>query len=645
MCGICGVISLSPNLRAQPEHLEAMTSAMAHRGPDDAGVWISPDGRVGLGHRRLSIIDLSPAGHQPMAGPRDELWVTFNGEIYNYRELRPDLEARGYPFRSHSDTEVLLALYERHGPGMLPHLDGDYGFGIWDQRRRELFLARDPAGVKPVYYVRAGGYFLFASEIKALLRHPAAPREIDPVALYHYLTYLVTPAPDTLFAGIKKLPAGGLLRLRFPLGPEGEAEIAVSRHYEPLPGRLEIRPRELDEQLTELFTRSIDKRLVSDVPVGVLFSGGVDSTVNTGFFQERILPSRCRTYCVGMQDNDGSVDESAWARHMAKVLGTEHHEVIIGPGDLLDTARKLAWLQDEPISDPVCVPLHFVTRLAREDGAVVLHAGEGADELFCGYANYRLFLKLHRCLLRPLSHLPAGASGLAARLLRRGGVRMVKAASVVERAGRGQPFFLSGAVCYDEAGKAEILAPAYRESCRALDSAEVVAPLFRRLLDHSPNATPLQLMTFVELQLRLPELLLMRMDKMAMGNAIEARVPFLDRRLVDFAMSVPDDFKLRHGMSKEPIKRLATRFAPRQDVYKPKRGFGAPIQQWLAGPLGRDMREMLQEDAPAIRDILNVPVLLSRLAHPPTTGNDAFRLWVIYNLLQWRRVYFTEPRR
>jgi len=635
MCGIAGVIRIVPGEPVAEELLAAMAETMAHRGPDDQGVWVSADGQAGLAHRRLAIVDLSPAGHQPMGNADGSVQVTFNGEIYNFRQLRRELEARGHVFRSQCDTEVLVYLYEELGEAMVERLDGDFAFGIWDDRRKRLLLARDRAGVHPVYYTQVGDTFLFASEIKALLRHPGVGREIDEPSLYHYLTYLVAPPPRTLLRDVYKLPAATTLVLS--PGTPG-AVPAIRKYWEPLPGQYEVDGRAMDEQLAWLFQRAVEKRLMSDVPVGVLFSGGVDSTLNAASFQKLIHPGRVRTYTVGLSGTRPLSDESESARQMARRLGTEHHEIHITENDLLETAQRLAYLQDEPISDPVAVPLYFVTRLARETGTIVLHAGEGADELFCGYDGYRHALERIRRLWRPATRLPRLASALGSGLLGRScWARHRKMADVLGRASRGQEFFLSSAVAYFEGEKAGVLAPDFRRRLAGLDSFDVVAPLYRRVAEAHPGASDLEKITFLELQLRLPELLLMRVDKMAMANSVEVRVPFLDRDLVDFALSVPESFKLRDGVLKEPLKRLAAGHVERELVYRPKRGFAAPIQEWFRSRLGDHLGDLLEDRSAELGRFFNLAALGQRLRRGPGTVNQAFQLWVVYNFANWWR--------
>ncbi|WP_422475640.1 asparagine synthase (glutamine-hydrolyzing) [Endozoicomonas sp. ALB032] len=639
MCGILGIINLENRRPIGAELLADMAKSMAHRGPDGESVWVQENRQCALAHRRLAILDLTEAGRQPMGTPDEKIWITFNGEIYNYPSLRKQLEGRGYHFRSNSDTEAILYLYQEYGERFYEYLDGDFGIGLWDCNKQRLILTRDRAGVKPVYYTYADGRFIFSSEIKAILKYPGINKQIDSDSLYHYLTYLVVPPPKTLLKGICKLEAAS----RLTLLPSKGNQPKVEKYWLPLPQVEHNRSFEsFDEELASLFSSSVKKRLMADVPVGVLFSGGVDSTLNLCSFGELIAPERVKTFTVGMNDSGNFHDDSAIAREMACRLGSNHHEVRISQTDLITAAGKLAHLQDEPVSDPVAVPLYFVTKLAKEQGVTVLQAGEGADELFCGYSNYRRFLNHHSRLWNPLSKLPRWVSGMAGDALSlSNSPRFRKIRDVLERRARGQELFMSSAVAYYELEKQAILSSDLRHSMRGVDSFDVVAPYYEIIDQLCPESSFLQKMTFIELQLRLPELLLMRADKMSMANSVEIRVPFLDRDLMDFAMRVPDTYKLRDGISKEPIKRLATRYVPTQDIYRPKTGFGVPIQQWFKGELGDALRDMLSSDR-VVDELFDSNVIHHQLKHGLRTVNEAFQLWVIYNFLVWHQGIMRE---
>lgn len=635
MCGIIGIINLGNRQPIDPALLSMMSDTMIHRGPDDSGVWVQDDGQCGLAHRRLSIMDLSPAGHQPMLSEDQKILVTFNGEIYNYPALRKEFEAQRHTFKSHADTEIILCLYKKYGDRFFEYLDGDFGIGLWDQERQKLILTRDRAGVKPVYYAYVDGRFIFASEIKALLKYPGINKKIDPVAFYHYLTFMVVPSPHTLVGGIKKLEAATTLTLE----PSRGLEVGIKKYWEPFPRVNKSRSfADLDEELESLYSAAVEKRLMSDVPVGVLFSGGVDSTLNACAFSKLIAPEKVKTFTIGMDNAGDFHDDSIAARTMAERIGTEHHEVRINEKDLLAATEKLARLQDEPVSDPVSVPLYFVTKFAKDHGVTVLQAGEGADEIFCGYDNYRRFLRQDEKFWRPLSQVPKSFSSIGASALSfSSSPRARKIRDVLARRAKGQEFFMSSAVAYYELEKEKILSKEMQATFGDLDSFDVVSGYYDRIMSECPDASFLQQITFIELQLRLPELLLMRADKMSMANSVEVRVPFLDRDLMDFSMRVPDAYKLRDGVSKEPVKRLASKHVLKEKIYRPKTGFGVPIKEWFRGQLGDALIEMMAEDGSDITKMVDVETIIKRIRQGPRTVNEAFQLWVIYNVLAWQR--------
>lgn len=634
MCGILGIVNISNREPIASDLLETMVTAMAHRGPDGVGVWIQPDGQCGLAHRRLSIVDLSEAGHQPMSTDDEMVWVSFNGEIYNYPVLREQFESDGHRFRSDSDTEIILHLYRRYGDHFIDYLDGDFGIGLWDCDKQCLILARDRAGVKPVYYSYLDGRLIFSSEIKALLKYPNINKSIDLTSFYHYLSFLVVPPPKTLIKGIFKLEAASVLKLE---ARKGEST-PPKKYWLPIPNIDNQRSfSEFDDEIEALFSVSVKKRLMSDVPVGVLFSGGVDSTLNLCSFSNLIVPDKVKTFTIGMENSGDFHDDSIIAQDMARRLGSEHHAMYISEADLLATAKNLTQLQDEPISDPVAVPLYFVTKMAKEHGVTVLQAGEGADELFCGYSNYTRFINFHDKLWQPLSRLPKSFSGFAAKLLQLSRKPLHrKICDVLLRCEKGQELFMSSAVAYYEQEKQAILSPELRHLMSGVDSFDVIAPYYERMATECPDATFLQVMTFIELQLRLPELLLMRADKMSMANSLEIRVPFLDRDIMDFSLRVPDTYKLRNGISKEPIKNLASKHVSRKDVYRPKTGFGVPIQSWFNGSLGDAFLDMLTDHTIGADEFLDTSLVIERLQRGPRTVNEAFQLWVLYNFLVWK---------
>ena len=390
MCGICGIFEFGRATGGVTwDVVSAMRDTMVHRGPDDAGTWISSDRRVGLGHRRLSIVDLSAAGHNPMTNETRDVWITFNGEIYNHERLRPRLVERGHVYHSRTDTETLVHLYEEEGDDLVHRLEGMFAFAIWDESRRRLLLARDRLGVKPLYYTVADGRLLFASEIKALLEHPDVPRDVDEESLYHYLTFLTTPAPKTLFRGISKLPPGHLLTC------DERGRVEVRRYWDAIvePPAEPLSEEETIARVRELLSEAIEKRMMSDVPFGVFLSGGVDSSANVALMS-RLTNMPVRTFTVGFEGAP-QYNELDHARRVAKQFGADYHEVIINHEDAISFLPDMIFHQDEPIADPVCVSLYYVSKLARETGTIVVQAGEGSDEIFSGYTTYAAYLKMY----------------------------------------------------------------------------------------------------------------------------------------------------------------------------------------------------------------------------------------------------------
>ncbi|MFL6215280.1 MAG: asparagine synthase (glutamine-hydrolyzing) [Blastocatellia bacterium] len=647
MCGVYEYGAARPDTTAAL--VERMRDTMVHRGPDDAGVYVSDDRRIGLGNRRLSIVDLSAAGHIPMPNDDGRVWIAYNGEVYNHERLRPALIEQGYRFRSRTDTETILRLYEARGLDFVHDLEGDFAIAIWDANENRLVLARDRVGVKPLYYAIVGGRLIFASEIKAILEHPAVSRDIDEGALYHYLTFLTTPAPMTLFAGIQKLPAGCMLTC------DARGDIKVTRYWDAIVPQADAALL-ADEEATSahllgLLNESIEKRMMSDVPFGVFLSGGVDSTANVALMA-RLTSRPVRTYTVGFHDND-EFNELAEARDVAREFATEHHEVIITQQQLIDFLPDLIFHQDEPIADPVCVPLYYLAKLARESGTTVVQVGEGADELFCGYADYKRYLRLYDGAWRHLSRLPrflrrAGASagqtilqamadGLPSRWHK-------MAPDLLRRLAAGEPLFWSGAFVFDEVYKRRLLTPAALERLAGLDpfsgggpsSYAVVRADLERLLKAKPQADQLEQMIYLELKLRLPELLLMRVDKMTMATSVEARVPFLDHKLVEFAMSLPRDLKLRDGETKYILKRALKRVIPDRVIHRRKQGFGAPINQWMLDRMGQFVEHTLMHSPLRKRGLFDYEFIARLLAeHRAGRVNYSFFLWSLLNLSLW----------
>lgn len=460
MCGIVGVMSFSESgFAVNASLIERMRDTMAHRGPDGAGAWISPGGKVGLGHRRLSIIDLSDCASQPMCNEDGSLWVVFNGEIYNHAEIRRELEAiAGHQWKTdHSDTEMILHAFEQWGIDAIHRFRGMFAIGLWDDRKHELWLIRDRIGIKPLYYSVHHGRITFASEIKALLQDPDQQRVVNEEGLFNYLSFLTTPAPQTLFAGIHKLPNGTWMRVDRHGAITTQKYWDVLEYTTPLIG---ITEDEVAERLLTELRTAVKLRKVSDVPVGVFLSGGIDSSTNAALFSEG-EGNPVRTFSVGYDENyKGCVSELPHASEFARSIGAQHQDRVLTQDDFLEFLPRMAQLQDEPIADPVCMPIFYVSKLARNAQVIVCQVGEGSDELFWGYSYWETMWKLQRWNSLPI---PRAMRKLALATLGARGHRHGRAYEMLRRSAQGLPLFWGGAEALTHELKLQILSPRLRK--------------------------------------------------------------------------------------------------------------------------------------------------------------------------------------
>lgn len=630
MCGIAGVLSFQDSpFRVSQDYITAMRDTMIHRGPDGAGAWISPDGHVGLGHRRLSIIDLSPAAAQPMENEDGTLRLVFNGEIYNHTEIRRELEALGgHRWKTdHSDTEVILHAFEQWGIACLQRFRGMFAIALWDERKRELWLIRDRMGVKPLYYSLHHGRITFASEIKALLADPEQPRAVDEEALLHYLSFLATPAPQTLFAGIRKLPCASWLCIK------ADGTLHEERYWDPLEHPVPLDKASDDDiaalVLAELKT-AVRLRKVSDVPVGVFLSGGIDSSTNAALFSEE-KGERVRTFSIGYAGHHASYqNELHYAQRVAEHVGAEYHEKLLTVDDLLGFLPEMIRLQDEPIADPVCFPVYFVSKLARDNGVTVCQVGEGADELFWGYPGWKTALKLQHYNSLPLPRM-IKKFGLA--VMRWLGRDHSFAYEWLRRGTADLPVFWGGAEAFTETHKRHLLSPRLRHKLSGKSSWDAIAPIRARFLKKAHDPSWLNWMCYLDLSLRLPELLLMRVDKMSMGVSLEGRVPFLDHKLVELAMSIPESARTRNGTLKHILKKAVRGIIPDEIIDRPKQGFAVPIHEWFLDRLGDAIRTELDDFCKQTDFFCREEVF--RLIDE----RKAAQVWYLFNFALWWKAY------
>lgn len=634
MCGICGVWEYgAARGNVERDMIARMRDEMQHRGPDDAGELVFDDARGGLGFRRLSIIDLSEAGHQPMHGCTDQLWLVFNGEIYNHASLRKGLEERGHVYASRTDSETILHLYEERGLDFVHDIEGDYAISLWDAKREQLVLVRDRIGVKPLYFYHKDGRFIFASEIKAILKHPSVSAEVDEDALYHYLTFMTTPAPSTLFRDIRKIPAGHMLTLK------RDGEIKLKQYWDALPAEsMEVRSDEEHKtEVLRLLRDSIRKRMMSDVPFGVFLSGGVDSSANVALMSEH-MSRPVDTFTVGFSDAE-YLNELDSARRIASEFQTNHHEVIISEKEMQEFLPGLIFHQDEPIADPVCVPLYYVSKLARDSGTIVVQVGEGADEIFSGYENYVRHLRIYENFWQFAERVPQTMRRAASAVMRpaleaTGGKRA--AIELIRRLGENEPLFWGGVVIYDESFKHRVLSTEMRQRFNGRSSLEAVSQHLDHIERERPNSDFLSRMTYLELKLRLPELLLMRVDKITMATSVEARVPFLDHHLVEYAMGLPRSLKVEGTSGKHILKRSLEEILPHDLLYSRKRGFGAPVREWFRNALGGWFDSNLLNSSMRQRNFLDYKFVSHLLDEHQRGRHDwGFHLWALLNLSLW----------
>ncbi len=578
MCGIAGKLNLDGQSPVAPDLIRRMTDVIAHRGPDGEGMHLS--GPVGLGHRRLSIIDLRPAGAQPMCNEDGSVWIVFNGEIYNYPELRKQLIGRGHCFKSLTDTEVIIHLYEEHGVDCLAQLRGMFAFAIWDGKKKALFLARDRVGIKPLYYTTAGGALLFGSEIKSLLVDPTVAREVNFEAIDCFLTYLYSPCEETLFRGIYKLPPAHYLLVK-------DGQVTRKQYWE-LRYQPSDRWRNLDEaavELSDLLRRRVKDHMISDVPVGFLASGGIDSTALLSYAVEE-TDKRIKTFTVGFAGAEFA-DERPFARLAARQFGTDHYDISLSAEDFRRFLPSYVWHMEEPVCEPPAIALYYVSKLAR-DHVTVLLSGEGGDEAFGGYPEYRNYLLLEqfKSLAGPLRGVAASLLAGAGRLRKFRRVRRYAPMMKVPLADYYHSRVSSPFERFNPL-KPDLYTTQFAQSVGG-SRADGVARRFFAAVQDQPL---LNQMLFVDTKTWLPDDLLIKADKMTMATSLELRVPFLDHEVLEFAATLPPDYKVKGFNTKRVLKKAFQNRVPEAILTRKKTGFPVPFGTWL----GRELRDYLAD--------------------------------------------------
>lgn len=614
MCGIAGYVG-----KGNEALLRAMGETLHHRGPDASGIWCSPDSRVGLTHTRLAIIDLSPGGAQPMQSNDGQLVVTFNGEIYNFAELKQEL---GYPFTTHSDTEVILAAYQRWGAQAFSRFRGMFALALYDKQKRELILVRDRLGKKPLYWSLAGNTLVFGSELKALRAHPATPRTIDHRSLAHYLSREYVPTPRTIYKDVHKLPPGTVLRFK-------DGTTHTESFWNPAKEMIVVSEKESLAQFDTLLERATRERMVSDVPLGVFLSGGIDSSV-VAYYAAQASSQKIQTFSIGFSEK--SFDESPQARLVAAHLGTDHHEHILSGKDALALVHDIPEVFDEPVADASVLPTLLLSRFTREHVTVAL-GGDGADELLLGYPTFQAehYAKLYahipealRALLREsVDLLPASTSYMSLDFK----VRKFTHDFADDPMTRHLQWLGS----FKESELSSLLSPA-----AATEARRITEELSTEWQHECPNLTGLNALSHLYLRTYLMDQVLVKVDRASMRYALEVRAPFLSHDVVEFLLSLPPDMKYRNGRGKYLLRTLMRGRLPSIILDRPKQGFAAPVGTWLRGELRDLATDVLSSTNVQMSGLLETKEV-SRLLTEHLTGahNHGKKLWTLLVFQLW----------
>lgn len=639
MCGIAGFLdgrALSERYD-QDAIVRRMTNVLQHRGPDDSGFWLDGERGIALGHRRLSIVDLSPAGHQPMVSQCGRYVIAYNGEIFSHLDMRAELEAAGCAFRGHSDTEVMLEAISRWGlDATLPRLIGMFAIALWDRAERTLTLVRDRVGIKPLYWLDAGGLFLFGSELKALREHPGWTPEVDRDAIGAFMRHNYIPAPFSVYRGVRKLEAGCYVVLAQGRAPRHVRywdlrEVARTGQRQ----RRAVDDVQAVDAMETLLRDSVKRRMVADVPLGALLSGGIDSSLVTALMQAQSA-QRVRTFSIGFSES--GYDEAPFAKAIAQHLGTDHTELYVEPSHALEIIPRLSEWWDEPFADSSQIPTYLVCELTRKHVTVVL-SGDGGDEVFCGYTRYllgaQLWSRMHRLppvlrrlLARSIRSISPGAwERLAALLPARVrpphvGSRAHKLADSLDRADPDAVYLQMLSHWHEPDG---VVLGSREAKGRLWDTdARAVVPHF------------VERMQYLDTLTYLPDDILTKVDRASMAVALEARVPLLDHRVIEAAWRLPLETKLRDGKGKWMLRQILARYVPTSMFERPKMGFGVPIDRWLRGPLRDWAEHLLGESRLRSQGLLDpAPIRARWQAHVDGGANWAYPLWNVLMLQAW----------
>ena len=643
MCGITGKLHFNPTHPVDEGLIHRMNTLLTHRGPDSDGVWT--DGSIGLGQRRLAIVDLSPTGDQPMCNEDGTIWITFNGEIYNHPEWLPKLEARGHRYRGRSDTETILHLYEEYGRDCVKHLRGMFAFALWDSKRRSLLLARDRFGQKPLLYAKTSAGLTFASELKAILQDESVSDEIDYTALHHYLTYGYVPTPQTIFRHIRKLPpASTLLWQACPERSTRNGKLSIERYwtlsYTP---KLDISEEEAAEEVLALLREATRIRLMSDVSLGAFLSGGVDSSAIVALMAEA-MSEPVKTFTIGFDDQ--SFNETPFARQVAEQYSTNHHEFTVTP-DVFAVLPELVWAYGEPYADSSALPSYYVAKMTRQHVTVALN-GDGGDEAFAGYERYvanqlsghyqRLPSWLRKGVVAPLARQLPEPSG------RKNPVRRLKR-FVLAQQETPERRYARWLILMGNQTKQTLYTGEFAARMAEIDSLTLLEQAHARFAVAVNGAEALDQTLFSDVHTYLPDDLLVKVDIATMIHSLEGRSPFLDHKLAEFAARLPVGYKLRGRNGKYILKKAMEKHLPHHILYRDKCGFAAPIGRWFREDLREMVVDVLLDSRTLARGIFERQAV-SKLLDEHISGrvNHRYHIWELLMLELWFRTYVDRPR-
>ena len=632
MCGINGIFQLKSSNTNLKDEVSAMNAQLAHRGPDDNGIWIDEAYGLGLGQTRLSILDLSSAGHQPMHDSEAKNTIVFNGEIFNFQILN-NKYLNKEAFNSHSDTETLLKLYRKFGLDMLQHLNGMFAFALWDASKEELILARDRSGKKPLYFTEMNGNFSFSSELKAIFELPWIKKEIDDKVLYDFLTYNTVATPNTMFKGISKFKPGHYMIVN-------KQGIKTYESFNDLKHRdLKFSSeKELEDLVFNKLEESVRLRMISDVPVGAFLSGGVDSSAIVALMRDH-TPNEIKTFTIGFE-NQPNYNELQYAEKIAKRYETNHFVKTVTPNDLLDFIPKITDIYDEPQADTTAIPIYFISQLAKEENIKVVLNGDGPDELFSGYSNYERYVKTYQ-YFKLANKAPRFVKGLANLIIDK-----IKPDSPISemtnRLYNQQDFYWPGAGGMKEGVKNNIISSDFRNRINGHSSYNYVQQLkqdYNQFLDGQPFDY-VNWLCYSGYRQAVMEKFLFRADRLGMAHSIEARSPFLNHEMVQLALSIPGEYKIKNGVNKYILKKSLERILPNDILYRKKMGFNLPIREWAKETIYNGVKDhivLFNKDTNLFNlDEVNAQLRLLKDGNEQYTNN----IWTIYFLINWYKKWF-----